>query len=82
MPDLPSRSISSVSSLTCLESEPWCNSTLSNVFCFSIDDKRSDSPRELVNSKTGEVICSFFTYSIILVATSSIIPSTNTTSTS
>ena len=51
MPDLPSRSISSVSSLTCLESEPWCNSTLSNVFCFSIDDKRSDSPLELVNSK-------------------------------
>ena len=59
MPDFPSRSMSSVSSLTCLEREPWCNSTFIDVFCFKIEDNRSDSPREFVNNKTGEVICSF-----------------------
>ena len=71
----------SVSSLTCFDKEPWCNSMFIVVFSLSIEAKNSDSPRVLVNKRIGESRFDFSTYWIIESATSEIEPPTNLTST-
>ena len=82
IPLVPLRSMLSVSSLTCFDNEPWCNSIFIKVFSLRIEAKNSDSPLVLVNKRTGEFMSDFSIYSIIESATSEIEPFTNFTSTS
>ena len=52
-------SVLSVSSLTCFDNEPWCNSIFIKVFSLSIEAKNSDSPLVLVNKRIGEFMSDF-----------------------
>lgn len=82
IPRFPSLNEISVSSLTSFDNDPWCNSMLIDDFSFNMEAKNSASPLVLVKRSIGESKFSSETCSIILSATSEIVPLTNFTSTS